>query len=93
MGRTAGSTTLHPDWELHLWMEIRVLCETKLSKTGRKLTPRAAAKVLEQTGGLYRLNRSSPRALSRASDGVDGVRHWLFQSKMSGLGQTEKHSA
>ena len=77
MGRTAGSTTLHPDWELHLWMEIRVLCETKLSKTGRKLTPRAAAKVLEQTGGLYRLNRSSPRA----------------QSKMSGLGQTEKHSA
>ena len=67
MGRTAGSTTLHPDWELHLWMEIRVLCETKLSKTGRKLTPRAAAKVLEQTGGLFSIVGGDHASIAKAN--------------------------
>lgn len=53
MGRKPGTTTLHPDWALHLWLAIQVLCETKLSKTGRKIKPRAAAKLLAETGGVF----------------------------------------
>jgi hypothetical protein len=53
MGRKSGSTTLHPDWALHLWLAIQVLCETKLSKTGRRITPHAAAKLLAETGGEF----------------------------------------
>jgi hypothetical protein len=55
MGRKPGSTTLHPDWALHLWLAIQVLCETKLSKTARKIKPRAAAKLLAETGGVFGL--------------------------------------
>jgi hypothetical protein len=28
MSRTTGSTALHPDWKLHLWLAIQVLCAT-----------------------------------------------------------------
>jgi hypothetical protein len=55
MSRTKGFTTLHPDWKLHLWLEIRVLCETKRSRTGKKVTPRAAVKILAETGGFFGL--------------------------------------
>jgi hypothetical protein len=55
MSRTAGSTALHPDWKLHLWLAIQVLCATKLSKTGKKITPRAAVKILGETGGFFGL--------------------------------------
>jgi len=52
MAKTEGAQTLPPDRQLHLWQAVRVLCETKVSRTGRKITPRAAVKMLFESGGL-----------------------------------------